>query len=349
MAQEQLEQGEIEALINELEQKMGRLRSIYEQYFMGIERMPPTTLRKDVVRLIHRLEGIYVRNTALKFKIRSLIQRFNSYKSYWNRVERQIEEGTYVRDIRRAERNQARGERRRQAAEGGGGDADDGIIELDFEEIADLTDLQAELEEMERAGAFDKRREPQPSPVSQLSEEEKERRRLAKLAEISAQLGIGGSAPTPVVGQQAVPAPQPQEPAPKPAPSAATPASRGAPQSVSGGARPATSVDDRRAKLQDIKKRLEQRTGAPTSTASTPAAPRPTAQTGGDDEARRVYNQLIEAKRRCNESTQGLSYENVATSMKKQREQLQQSRGASNVEFKVVIKDGRAFLKPETK
>jgi len=337
MAREQLEQGEIEALINELEQKMGRLRALYEQYFMGIERVPPTTIRKDVVRLINNLEGVYVRNTATKFKIRSLIQRFNSYKSYWNRVERQIEEGTYVRDIRRAERNQERRGGRRRGADGKDGGPDDGVIEIDFEDVADLSDLQAELEEMERAGAFDKR-EPAPDPAAGLSEEERERRRLAKLAEISAQLGIGGAAPTPVVGQPAVPAQKPAEDAPRPA---SSPATRGAPQSVAAAARPASSLDDRRQKLQDIKKKMEQRTGA--TPASQPARP------SGDDEARRVYDQLLEAKRRCNEPTQGLSYETVANSMKKQREQLQQSRGASNVEFKVVIKDGRAFLKPETK
>lgn len=68
-----------------------------------------------------------------------------------------------------------------------------------------------------------------------------------------------------------------------------------------------------------------------------------------DDDARRVYDQLLEAKRRCNESTSGLTYEAVAQSMSKQREQLREKRGAKDVEFKVVIKDGRAFLKPEAK
>src|SRR5690606_15943314 len=102
MAKEALNQGEIETLLNELETKMNRLRTVYEQYFMGIERTPPTTLRKEVFRIVQRMENVYIRNTAQKFRLRSLVQRFNSYKSYWGRVERQIEEGTYQRDINRA-------------------------------------------------------------------------------------------------------------------------------------------------------------------------------------------------------------------------------------------------------
>lgn len=306
MAREELEQGRVEALINELEQKMGRLRALYEQYFMGIERVPPRTARKEVVRLLRRVENVAVRNTAMKFKIRSLVQRFNSYKSYWNRVERQIEEGTYKRDVRRAQRNKKRHERADQRR-------DDGVVELDVElEDVSLQDLQAELEELDQAGAFEGLDDEKPR--SQASAEERERIKQERLAEISAQLGIGGDAQ---------PSSTPPEQQSSEQPSRQRAASK----------RPATDRSSRREKLSDIKRRLEKRTGK---------------TIGSDREAQRVYKQLLEAKRRCNEPTSGLSYESVSKSMKKQREKLQKSRGASNVEFKVVIKDGRAFLKPET-
>jgi hypothetical protein len=309
MAREELEQQQVEALINELEQKMQRLRALYEQYFMGIERTPPRTARKEVVRLIRRAENVAVRNTAVKFKIRSLVQRFNSYKSYWNRVERQIEEGTYKRDVRRAQRNQKRRDRREKMR--------DDVMELDVElEDVSLQELQAELEELDQAGAFDSLDEAdsgQPA-AAQRSAAEQERIKKQRLAELSAQLGIedDGEANAP-------PAQKPRQ------------------QKGASAARPKRSAAERskrRQKLSDIKRRLEKRTGK---------------KIGTDREARRVYNQLLEAKKRCNEPTSGLSYESVAKSMKKQREKLQKSRGASNVEFKVVIKDGRAFLKPETK
>ena len=68
-----------------------------------------------------------------------------------------------------------------------------------------------------------------------------------------------------------------------------------------------------------------------------------------DDSAKRVYKNLVEAKKRCNEDTSNLSYDSVKKSMDKQRNRLRKKKGARNIDFKVVIKDGRAFLKPETK
>lgn len=311
MAREQLDPAEIDALIHELETKISRLRAIYEQYFMGIERMPPHTLRKDVVRLIYQMETLYIRNTATKFKVRSLIQRFNSYKAYWSRVERQIEEGTYSRDIRRAERNRERrrdrSERNQEAA--AERRADDGVVEIDFNDVVDLRDLEIELQALDQEGAFDRRpNEPQPPEPQQRGPVTEERRRQ-KLAEIAGALGIE----KPVTQQ---PAPKVQHDKPKPA--------RG----------PAVSIGARREKLTEIKRRMEQRSASSNS--------------GGDDDARRVYNQLVEAKKRCNEPTDKLSYESVAKSMQKQRDKIKQTRGG-DVDFKVVVKDGRAFIKPETK
>lgn len=323
MAMENLDPGEVDAMIHELETKMSRLRAIYEQYFMGIERMPPRTLRKDVVRLIYRLENVYIRNTAIKFKVRSLIQRFNSYKAYWTRVERQIEEGTYVRDIRRAERNREKrrsSSQRRGAAEGGGQD-DDGVIEIDFEEVVDLKELEVELEALDAQGAFDQRsKEPQMPAV------DREALKRKKLAEIAGALGLSeaeSSQPSPAA---AAPTPRPQ------------PTSTGVPSSGPASRGPATSIGAQREKLADIKKRLQQRAGGGGGGGGG----------GGDDDARRVFDQLLEAKRRCNEPTDRISYDSVAKSMQKQRDQLKKARGG-DVEFKVVIKDGKAFIKPETK
>ena len=82
MAKEPISSAECDALLNELEAKLARLRALYEQYFLGIERLPPTTARKEVFRMVQRLEGGYIRNTAQKFRMRSRVQRFNSYKTY---------------------------------------------------------------------------------------------------------------------------------------------------------------------------------------------------------------------------------------------------------------------------
>ena len=97
---------EIEAIVDEFLRKLEILRVRYEQYFIGVEKVAPSVMRMDVVRIMRELEQIKVKNTALKFKIRQGIQKFTSYSTYWNRTLREIEDGTYKRHIDRAKRNQ---------------------------------------------------------------------------------------------------------------------------------------------------------------------------------------------------------------------------------------------------
>lgn len=88
--------------LEELETRIERLRALYEQYFMGIERLEPQIPRKEVERRIHLLRKEQIRNTALRFKFQMLIQRYNTLQQYWARVTREIESGTYRRDVLRA-------------------------------------------------------------------------------------------------------------------------------------------------------------------------------------------------------------------------------------------------------
>jgi hypothetical protein len=97
-----VEQAEIEMLVGELETRMDRLRALYDQYFMGIERLEPLVPRKDVERRMAVLRKEQIRNTGLRFKFQTLTQRFNTYQTYWIRISRQIEQGTYKRDVMRA-------------------------------------------------------------------------------------------------------------------------------------------------------------------------------------------------------------------------------------------------------
>ena len=69
---------EIEAIVDEFLRKLEILRVRYEQYFIGVEKVAPSVMRMDVVRIMRELEQIKVKNTALKFKIRQGIQKFTS-------------------------------------------------------------------------------------------------------------------------------------------------------------------------------------------------------------------------------------------------------------------------------
>ena len=94
-----MDNAQIEHELEDLETRLERLRALYEQYFLGLEKLEPTVLRKEVDRKLWVLRREQIRNTGLRFKFQMLIQRYNTYQQYWTRVVREIENGTYRRDI----------------------------------------------------------------------------------------------------------------------------------------------------------------------------------------------------------------------------------------------------------
>jgi hypothetical protein len=97
-----MEAGELEKNLEELEERIERVRALYEQYFCGIEKIEPQIPRKDVDRRIFVLRKEQIRNTAMRFKFQTLIQRYNTMGQHWGRVLREIENGTFKRDLARA-------------------------------------------------------------------------------------------------------------------------------------------------------------------------------------------------------------------------------------------------------
>ncbi|HEY6871724.1 MAG TPA: MXAN_5187 C-terminal domain-containing protein [Geobacteraceae bacterium] len=80
------------------EQSLSELVIKYEQYFLGLEKREPLRLLTEVEGLARRYQGFQIINTMVKFKYNAAIARLNSYKQYWTRINRQIEEGRYSRD-----------------------------------------------------------------------------------------------------------------------------------------------------------------------------------------------------------------------------------------------------------
>lgn len=392
-----LNANEIEAKLNELDQRISNLRVSYEQYFVGVDRRPPTQQRQDLVRLLHDLEHkIFIQNTAQKFRLRSLVQRFQTYKTYWDRILKQIEEGTYKRDLNKVQRKQERRERQQEQQ-------DAFELDMDLDAVDSLDDFAQQLHQMERQGAFDARpaptpatmQHPQAAAVAAAADQDV---RAQRIMELQRKLGL------PATGQSDTGAPPQQHHA------AYTPQAAPIQAPVAQNAQPseADREEQRRLKLEEMKRRLAARTEANTAHASPAAAAAPThhapaaaasnaahdaqrireekermlkeraaralgrsqptapasaaaassnrvidrqasAQNQVDPQVQRVYRNLVEAKRRCNEPTQNLTYEAVAQSMEQQRQRYRSSHGSQDVDFKVVIKDGKAFLKPEPK
>ncbi len=95
---------EFEIMLSDAEVQLSRVKHLYEQYFQGIERIEPQIPRKQFDRTLHVLRKEQPRNTAMRFRFQTLIQRYTTLQTYWRRIARQIEEGTYRRDLLRARR-----------------------------------------------------------------------------------------------------------------------------------------------------------------------------------------------------------------------------------------------------
>jgi hypothetical protein len=85
--------------IQQLEARLSELRVAYEKYFAGVEKIEPARLRDEVQKMVRKAGTLYISNTGLKFKRDSIIAQFNTLTQHWNRVLKQIEDGTYQRDI----------------------------------------------------------------------------------------------------------------------------------------------------------------------------------------------------------------------------------------------------------
>ncbi len=93
------ESKELEERLDAMESRVDRLRSLYEQYFQGIEKIEPSMERNAVHHQLQQMRKTRTRNTALRFRLNQLIARVNTYETYWSRISRQIEDGTYHRDL----------------------------------------------------------------------------------------------------------------------------------------------------------------------------------------------------------------------------------------------------------
>lgn len=94
------------------ERELAELHRRFEQYFLGIERLAPESERDDLKRRMQRFRANLGRkSTAIRFRSNSVWQRFTSYDQMWTRTLKQIEEGTYHRDVQKAKRRAKHAER----------------------------------------------------------------------------------------------------------------------------------------------------------------------------------------------------------------------------------------------
>lgn len=71
----------------------------YEQYFMGINKIPPTLLHNRFKRQLARVTGLPFKKAAEGFRVKAIEQRYQVLHSYWQRVVIAKENGTYKKDL----------------------------------------------------------------------------------------------------------------------------------------------------------------------------------------------------------------------------------------------------------
>jgi hypothetical protein len=136
-----MDQKQFDAMLSDGETRLTRLKMLYEQWFLGFERLEPAILRKEFEDMLAMLRREQVGNTALRFRLQQLVQRHMTFATHWRRVARQIEDGTYQRDVLRARRLREQNIERDNAGP-----------ELELSYDVDLDDeLAAALDEVHRA------------------------------------------------------------------------------------------------------------------------------------------------------------------------------------------------------
>ncbi|MGD8861318.1 MAG: MXAN_5187 C-terminal domain-containing protein [Myxococcales bacterium] len=307
-----MDQKEFEARLADAEVRLKRLRSLYDQWFHGLERLEPQQQKKEVDDLITLLRRNQPQNTALRFRFTQIAQRYTTYNTYWRRITRQIEEGTYKRDVLRARRIREQQAEREQPKR-------QDAYELDMD-----IDVDAALEEAMTSDAVPLGTRPRPNSSSH-PPPQGERRGASK--EITPFAHPSDKPPRQGVardgsGMRSFPAPPGARPVPPPPPKGA----------AGGPRRPAPPP------VPNAVRR--------------PAAGGSAAAGGGnvsDAQIQQLYKRYVEARRKNGERVDNVKVESVARSVRGMLPKLEKKHAGKKIEFQLVKRNGKVALKPVAK
>ncbi len=96
------ERVDVRAELAQLEAMLSALKHEYEQHFLGYSPYAPDKLHRDVKQLIRRLRKAPFKNSQMTYNLRTLENRYNTFNTYWQRTQRERENGTYHRDVFKA-------------------------------------------------------------------------------------------------------------------------------------------------------------------------------------------------------------------------------------------------------
>lgn len=334
---------ELDVALEDLEVRLERLRALYEQYFLGFEKIEPQVARKDVDRRIYVMRREKIRNTGKRFKLQTLIQRYNTFQQYWQRICREIENGTYKRHVLKAERQLSREQQLTIATKRRFGKslpppaleaaaAADAASSFPPEGPEPITQVAPqprrspvpEFPEEPATHTFRK-----PEPLTSVPPQPKPSPRPSKYESLDLDMGFLGSwAPPP---QPAVPVSTRAKAEPEPAPA---PPRREPP-----------------AKPKNVPKAAPAPAPAPARVQPPPKPARPAAAAAGglsDDRVKELHARFVQAKRENKEGGQ-VSLENLAKTLRDTERKLRAQYKDRKIDFEIVVKDGKTIVKPKVR
>ncbi len=352
---------ELDVALEELETRLERLRALYEQYFLGFEKIEPAVARKDVDRRIYVLRREKIRNTGKRFKLQTIIQRYNTFQQYWQRICREIENGTYKRHMLRAERLMAPEMQLTIAAK------------RRFGKLAAAGDARSE------APAAEARTETPSSDAPatfSASEAPTEVLRRQSDSPESEDFATGRPPPQARASDQVLkrgPPPKPERPRPRPLSSPPLPRAEGSPKLESleldmgflGSWAPPPPKAAPIPKSSPKAAPPPQPANAPTPPSrpkSSPKAappPRPAApppkpaarpaeapRAGLSDERVKALHEKLSALKKENREASQVSLESLKRTLHDAESKLREKHQGRKIDFEVVIRDGKAIVKP---
>ncbi len=375
-----MELPEIEQMVGEAENRVERLRSLYDQYFMGIERIEPQVARKDVERRIQMLRKVQIRNTALRFRFQNVVLRYNTFSAHWMRICRQIEEGTYKHHLRKAkekldplEAARESREARKKAAALEYGDTEPPAapsfdvmddLEVEFEDDpVDRPETRAALRSYaiptdvvapSVAGrAIERMSAPSPPRRDASLDKRTDPAPPPGAVTVKAPPPPRAPAPPPAPGPTPPrpPPPVPARPAAPPLPPGArvnAPPGRPPPPPPQPPARASRPPSPRATKPPPPPPAAKPALKAPPPPAASPPKPVAAQARGAsvDDRTRQIYAKYVETRRSLGESTAAITMDGLAKSLRDSSEKLRQKHPGKAVDFEVQVKDGKTVLKP---
>lgn len=84
---------ELDEQIDFFEESLRKLKTLYDQFFAGVRKVPPTVERARLDGKVHEMAKIRIRDNAKRFRYNTLVSRYTQYRELWSRQMREREEG----------------------------------------------------------------------------------------------------------------------------------------------------------------------------------------------------------------------------------------------------------------